>query len=239
MVDAMASKNKAPELIEVEPFETEGPLVSADYDWVEQDRVTKAIETVWKDKSDEMWWCLYKHIGDKRYAMTLVFDSVVNSKNVDVGDICDAIAMPTLCEPYVRHLPSVPGQLPASFSPTNAVDMKKFAGKPLYEIQIVVCEEAIRQMQSLHATEPIPGNDYRNEEPSHTFTAEEKAAFTKAVRRQIEVLRRTKKADWGKGPLGIYYSAWEPLTADIAMSVRNAHEKEKGGRGKGAAVKKG
>ena len=55
-------------------------LCPRDYDWSEQDRVQKAIRAVQEDKSDEMWWRLPAHYGDKRYAMTLVFDTVVNSK---------------------------------------------------------------------------------------------------------------------------------------------------------------
>ena len=39
----------------------------------------------------------------------------------------------------------------------------------------------------------IAANDYRAEEKAHTFTAEEKAKFTEAVRKQIEELKHTKK----------------------------------------------
>ena len=165
----------------------------------------KAIKAVREDNSDEMWRRLSKRFGDKRYVMTLVFDTRVNAKNVSVGDICYEIAAPRLDSAYIRHLPKVSGTMPPDFHP--GVDERMWAGRPLYELQIAVCEDAIRQMASLKATEGVHGNDYRAEEPSHTFTAEEKAKFTEALEKLIEELKRTKKAVMAEGRLGIYSSA--------------------------------
>ena len=94
MIDAIASRNKAPEMVHVSDYYKVAPLVSRDYDWSEQERVQKAIKAVRDDKSDEMCRRLRDHYGDKRYVMTLVFDTVVNSKNISVGDICSAIPGP-------------------------------------------------------------------------------------------------------------------------------------------------
>jgi hypothetical protein len=229
MIDAMASRNKAPEMVHVSGYDTEAPLVSRDYDWAEQDRVDKAIKAVQDDKSDEMWRRLPAHYADKRYAMTLVFDRVVNSKNVSVGEICAAMPGPDYDTAYIRHLPEVSGRL--YFRPASIMAEKKWAGRPLYEQQIAVCEEAIKQFNLLIATEAVRFNDYRAEEKAHTFTAEEKAKFTEAVRKEIKELKRTKKPVVGaEKPLGIYSSAWEPLRAQDAKKVREAYEEEKSKR---------
>ena len=163
---------------------SDSPLVPRDpYDWSEQDRVQKAIKAVKDDKSDEMWRRLRDHCGDKRYAMTLVFDVAVNSKDVSVGEICAAMPGPDYDAAYIRHLPKVSGEY--YLNPSSIIAADKWAGKPLYEQQIAVCEEAIRQMSSLKATTGIKeGNDYRAEEEAHTFTAEEKAKFSEAVRKR-------------------------------------------------------
>ncbi len=227
MIDAIASRNKPPELVHVPGYETVATLVSRDYDWSEQDRVHKAIQAVKNDKSDEMWRRLRDHCGDKRYAMTLVFDTVVNAKNISVGDICVAMPGPDYDAAYIRHLPKVSGQY--FFDPASIVADKKWAGRPLYEQQIAVGEEAIRQMALLKATKALLSlNDYRAEEQAHIFTVEEKAKFSEAVKKEIEDLMRTKKPLLGpEKPLAIYSSAWEPLDARGAKDVREAYEKDK------------
>ena len=50
--------------------------------------------------------------------------------------------------------------MPLSFSPDSVFykNEKKWAGRPLYEIQIEVCEEAIKQMASLKARKSWAAN---------------------------------------------------------------------------------
>lgn len=79
MIDAIASRNKPPVLVHANSNEADSLLVPRDpYDWSEQDRVQKAIRAVQDDKSDEMWRRLHDHYGDKRYALTLVFDGALD-----------------------------------------------------------------------------------------------------------------------------------------------------------------
>ena len=209
-----------PKLVHAYSDDPDSLLVPLDpYDWAEQDRVQKAIKAVQDDKSDEMWRRLRDHYDDKRYALTLVFDGAVNSKDVSVGDLCAAMPGPDYDAAYIRHLPKVSGYY--FFHPSSIVADDKYAGRPLYELQIVACQEAIREMSRLKATEYIPFNDYRAEEQAHTFTAEEKAKFTESVRKEIEELKRTKKPVVGpEKPLAIYTSAWESLRAHGAKCVR-------------------
>jgi hypothetical protein len=90
MIDGIASGNKPPVLVHESSGNSDSPLVPRDsYDWSEQERVQKAIKAVQDDKSDEMWRRLPAHFGDKRYAMTLVFDGVVNSRTLNGTGLID------------------------------------------------------------------------------------------------------------------------------------------------------
>ena len=60
MIDAMASRNKAPEMVHVSGYDEQRLLCRRDYDWSEQERVQKAIRAVQNDKSDEMWRRLHR-----------------------------------------------------------------------------------------------------------------------------------------------------------------------------------
>jgi hypothetical protein len=85
-------------------------------------------------------------------------------------------------------------------------------------------------MALLKATEAVSFNDYRAEEEAHTFTAEEKAKFTEAVKKEIEELKRTKKPVVGPAkPLRIYTNAWEPLEAH---GKKEKSKNPKDGKGK-------
>jgi hypothetical protein len=229
MIDAMASKNKAPEIVRVPKYDGKAaPLISRGYDWSEQERVLKAIQAVKDDKSDEMWRRLHDHYGDKRYSITLVFDTTANAKNVTVGDICAAMPGPDFDAACIRHFPKVSGWY--VFNPASIMSDKKWAGRPLYEQQIAVCEEAIKQFNSLIATEAVHAgaNDYRAEEQAHIFTAEEKAKFIEAVNKDIAELKRTKNPVVGpEKPLSIFTSAWELLDAHYAKNVLDAYKNEK------------
>ena len=82
--------------------------------------------------------------------------------------------------------------MPSDFAALTEAEEKKWAGRPLYELQIELCEKAIRQMPSIKATERLHGGDYAS--PSHVFTNEQKSQFVAAVKKQIEELKSTKKA---------------------------------------------
>ncbi len=200
MFEAMASRNKEPAILEESEvpskhFYSNVPVVSAGYDWDEQDRVRKAVNTVRENISDEMWWQLRHHINDQRYSLTIVFDEGINVRNVGVGEFCRELTQAWLREAYRKHLPTVSGRLPTDFGPEAIVSKneKQWDGRPISELQIAVCEEAVKQFTMLKGTERIPGNDYREAEDPHAFTKQEKARFTDQVFKQIEELKQTKK----------------------------------------------
>ena len=106
MIDAMASRNKAPEIESADDNYNQFALFPRNFDWSDQDRVRKAIQAVREDKSDEMWWRLRDHIGDKRYALTFDFDVHSQIWNITVGEFCRAIVEANLNAAYATHLPS-------------------------------------------------------------------------------------------------------------------------------------
>lgn len=192
MIDAMASRNKPPKLVRTSDNYQALALFSADFDWPDQDRVRKAIQAVRADKSDEMWWRLRDHINDNRYALTVDFDVSTEIWNLSVGEFCSEITEADLKAAYERHLPKASGEMPFRLPILDEKSTNKWKGRPLYQLQIEACEAAIRQIASIEATTDLHGGDYKS--PSQTIAAKEKTQFTDDVKRQIEELKRTKKA---------------------------------------------
>jgi len=140
MIDAMASRNKPPKLVQSIHIAQQLALFSADFDWSDQDRVQKAIKAVQEDGSSEMWWRLRDHILDNRYALTFNFDDQTRIGNLSVGYFCSKITMANLKAAYTRHLSHVPGSMPSGFAALSETNEKNWAGKPLHELQIEVCK---------------------------------------------------------------------------------------------------
>jgi hypothetical protein len=196
LVEAMASRNKEPKIITTK-LNDEVPVFADSYDWPEQERVWQAMQTLIKTKSDEIWWQLIKHCDDNRYAITSDNDEFVDmtATNFSVGSICSHIAETDLGRPYLRHLQEEEGRIlpEGAFHPQDIFwkHKDKWAGKPLYLIQISVCQRAIEQMVSAKGI----CSAYGGESPARTFTAKEKAKFTEEVKKEIKELERTKKAN--------------------------------------------
>jgi hypothetical protein len=223
LIDAMASRNKAPILVDL--IGDRIPLFADDYDWSEQGRVRAALLTVMKTRSDEMWWRLREHSADKQYVLTASLNE--SAENVSIGSLCCDLAQADLSRAYARHLPAVPGRLPSTFHPEEVFwkQEKEWAraGKPLHEMQIAVCQRALQQWTSVQATEP------GKEGASHTYTADEKARFAEAVRKEIEQLKRTKRGVFVDAALpGVAApSGWEGFDAERAKTARDGYERRK------------
>jgi hypothetical protein len=235
MIDAMASRNKAPLIVDGEKvhssrFDAHVPVVPVDYDWAEQDRVRTAVLAIRSDSTDEIWWDLRQHADDNRYSLTAVFDDSVDAKNIVVGDFCRTLSDAYLTEVYRKLLPDVSGRMPFDFKPEIIVDKneKQWVGRPLYELQIAVCEEALKQFENIKATQGVAETDYRSAQKSHKFTVEEKAKFAEKIKDQIEYLKRWQQPvlPWYVYLRGIdhHQTAWEPITKDEADAGREDYE---------------
>jgi hypothetical protein len=216
LIDAMASRNSPPKLIECAGGRT--ALFRPDYDWSEQSRVRTAMLAVLETQADAMWWRLLEHARDDRYVLTAAWKGA--AENVSVGSFCRDFAIADLSAPYQRHLPTVPGRLPADFRPEDVFwrNEKEYArsGKPLYQIQIELCQRAIEQWAAVKGT--VAGAEGR----SHTYTADEKARFLAAVKGEIVELKRRKKAVFIDATLpGVAApSGWEGFDAESEWSAR-------------------
>ena len=161
-----------------------------------------------------MWWRLREHGGDKRYVLTA--SRRERAENLSVGAFCCDFASADLCLACERHLPAVPGRMPSTFHPEdvfwkNEPEWSR-SRKPLYQMQIEVCRRAIEQWDSVKGT--VPGAEGQ----CHAYTADEKAGFPVAVKREIDELSRTKRAVFLDALLpGVAApSGWEGFDAERA-----------------------
>ena len=215
LIDAMASRNKEPKL--TESADARIPRFSEDYDWSEQSRVRAAMLAVLRTKSDDMWWRLREHRADKRYVLTASRNEF--AENFSVGSFCCDFASADLSMAYERHLPAAAGRLPSTFHPEDVFwkNEKEWSRtrKPLYQMQIEVCRRAIEQWASVQGTAPGKEGQF------HTYTADEKARFLEAVKKEIEELNRTKRAVFLEAVLpGVAApSGWEGFDAERGRHV--------------------
>ncbi len=222
LIDAMASRNKPPRLV------TAGggtvPFFAADYDWPEQQRVRTAIDAVMRIKSDDLWWRLRASIGDERYVLTATRRGV--AKNFTLGALCCDIVDARLCLGFTGHLPSVPGRLPTTFRPEQEFwrNEAQWARerRPLFAMQAALCQRAIEQWDAVRGT--LPGSDGQ----AHLYTADEKARFVAALKKEIAERKRTKKAvyeevvvPWLPAPGG-----WEGFDAQRAQEAREEYQRK-------------
>jgi hypothetical protein len=215
LIDAMASRNEPPKL--TARGNATIPLFGDQYDWAEQQRVRSAIDAVLRVRTDDMWWRLRAHLTDKRYVLTATRGGV--AENFTVGAMCSDMVAARLCLAFASHLPTVPGRLPPTFRPEEEYwkHEKEWTldRKPLYEMQIALCEKAIAQWETVQRT--LPGDDGR----SHIYTPDEKARYIAALKKEIEERKRTKKAAHQEVmlPWRIAPSGWEGFDAESANEV--------------------
>ncbi len=188
LIDALASRNPPPKLVDRDDRRV--PRFASNYDWAEQRRVREALVAVLQTKTDAHWWRLREHVADTRYVLTASRND--RARNFTVGEFCSDFASADLSTPYARHLTAVVGRLPATFHPEDVFwkHEKEWsrARKPLHEIQIEICQQAIQQWGAVKGT--IAGED----DQGHTYTSDEKARFVEAVTREIDELRHTHAA---------------------------------------------
>jgi hypothetical protein len=214
LIDAMVSRNEPPKLI---TLGTTIPLFGNHYDWTEQQRVRSAIDTVLRIRTDDMWWRLRAHLDDRRYVLTATRGGFV--ENFTLGAMCRDMVAAKLCLAFTSHLLTVPGRLPPTFRPEEEYWKHENEWiqerKPLYEMQIALCERAIAQWETIQQT--LPGDDGQ----WHVYSPNEKARYIAAIKKEIEERKRTKKAVHEEVllPWRIAPSGWEGFDAESANEV--------------------
>ena len=210
LIDAVASRNEAPKLRGETRFAF--PSFSAKFDWNDQKRVQAAAWTLSQDASNDLWGCLMEHVGDKRYSGTCEIDENFPCKT-RLGTSVSKLPGTLRCAQLLHLAPgktshyggptfNYVSEKSRDFLPNSVQVELHYArhldsrgglvawyrgrkGKPLYELQIEVCQWAIKTVEDARE---------RAEEPKKQFIA--------AVKKQIES-RKPPESPPSKFPLGL------------------------------------
>jgi len=183
MVEAIANRNKPPKIVSRRRVcPTELPLFPKEYDWKEEERVRKALDKLHQDKSVELWEAMVQKANDRRYCVASYSGSSSDVYIDSVGGICSGLAYGRLCEVFEQHLPSLPPHgCPIQFWNVRE-DMpawrKARKDKSLYQLQIEVCDMALRELPKIRADD---------------ISDKEKVEARKKIEAEIAKLRRTKR----------------------------------------------
>ena len=183
-------------------------------------RVQAAARALSQDNSNDLFGCLVRHFDDKRYAGTSeMYEGC--PWNEQVGTICFVIARNKLQCAYLRHLePGKTFQYGGptfNHVPENSRDFlpdgvqrelhdapqlyatddglagwyRARKGKPLYELQIEVCEWAIKTVEDAHSVADKP-----------------REKFVAAVRKETASLKKNKKPVGDPSPWASPMNEW-------------------------------
>jgi hypothetical protein len=232
-IDGLASHNEAPKLF------GDTPIFSENFDWGDRKRVEAIAWALSQDDSNDLWGHLVAHFHDARYSAT-IRTSDGEPQDFDVGNVCRIIAGHKLRCAYLMHLEPgktapygvnspnwvseqtkdfLPGSIqsdlhwnmPPELTPRRLTEWYEArATKPFYELQIEVCEWAIKRVHDAHGAADKP-----------------KREFIATVRKQIESLRKSKRpvidpSSWAS-PLT---PPWQSYSPDDAKQDRERYLEE-------------
>jgi hypothetical protein len=208
MVDDLANRNKLPKIVERRAGRPRKlPLFPEEYDWKEDERVRKAVQELYQDTTVDLWEELVRKAHDPRYCNT-TWDAGEEAVILSVGDVCRRLAYGRLCDGFKEHLPSFPPhgcpiQLESAFKDLPAW-RKERQDNPLYQLQIEVCEMAIRELPKVD---------------SKVLSDREKADARKEIETEITNLRRTEEPIFREYS---WFGSW--YGPELAKEVRKAVE---------------
>jgi hypothetical protein len=212
MVDAIVNRNKQPKVVE----RSKGwPMIVAvfpeSYDWKEEDRVRTALGKLLEDTSVEVWEELVRR-GDKddsKYCVVSVTRQAESADVWSVDAICGVCAYSRLTGVYRQHMPNDPRMegwpLQVNIGIKNLADWRKERkDKPLYQLQIEVCEKAIVELSRVKG-----------------LSKDEKATAQKKIEAEIEQLKKSKQPIFWKDDY--LFPDWLTLyKRDYAKKIREA-----------------
>jgi hypothetical protein len=183
LVDAIVNRNEPPKLVDRrEGWPSRLALFPEGYDWKEDDRVRAALDNLYQDTTVELWEELVRRESDPSYCVTLVSVKNEDAEIQSIGDVCGELAWSRLTVVYKRHLPPARSKDDGSRITLDigVTDLAKWRkerkDKSLYQLQIEVCEKAIKELSKI---ERAP--------------EDEKVAAQKKIEAEIENLRRAKQ----------------------------------------------
>jgi hypothetical protein len=193
LVDAIVNRNKEPKVVKWRsqwPFPRKAALFREDHDWKEEARVRKALYRLEKERTEAVWEELVKRSGDRRYCETVTSQKTGDAYIYSVGYVCRELAYARLIGVFWQHLPLDPirdGQhLRLDVGIRDLAKWRKQrAAKSLYELQIEVCEKAIKALADV---EGVP----RAEKDRARKKIKEEIARLKKTGRPVQV----QGAEW-------------------------------------------
>lgn len=207
LIEAIANRNKPPKIASRRGYLPHNvPLFPKDYDWKEEYRVHDAVNKLYKDTSAAMWEALIQRKDDRNYCVVRFNEYTTDGEIHSVGRICYDLAYDRLCGVVWSHLPKDPDKDAPLRLKTGVGDLaawrKDRSDKALYQLQIEVCETALRELAK-----------------HKRLAIEAKATLRKKIEDEIAELRKTKRpVVWESHLLHTYSS-------QIANRIREASEK--------------
>lgn len=148
-IDRLVNKNDVPKFVK----DQRRPVFSDSYDWDEYRRVWRLLREL-APKCDVMYPELVEHLDDPRYCMTAMTPAGGYS-NWTIGDICQMLVEAAVSAGYVPHVrPESKVILTQMRNPevVGKPQLKKWCndrkGKPLFELQMEMCDWAIAELKS-------------------------------------------------------------------------------------------
>jgi hypothetical protein len=226
MVDAIANHNKPPKIVRRprDAWPETVALYPEGYDWKEEERVHRALDELYADTTAELWEELLRRLDDERYCLVDVSPSSEDAYIESVGSACGDLAYARLVDVIREHLPRDPNHepyrlsLPVGFRQVNlAAWRKERAKKSLYELQIEVCEAALRDLAKVQGVSKAEQAAARRKAEVQGVLEAEKTAARQKLEAEIAKLRRTKRPHLRKLDYpGLTYDA------EVAKRVREA-----------------
>jgi hypothetical protein len=207
MVDAIANQNQPPKLVDrPSGLPKRVALFSEAYNWKEEERVRDSIDKLYQNTNAELWEELVQRQDDPRYCVVAVLPQTGDAMIQPVGAVCARLAYARLVGVFQQHLPAdVDGRpIRVALGINNLGEWRKErATKSLYQLQIEVCETALRELSK----------DERDAQP-------QKDRARGKIEAEIKKLERTKQ------PVVLRDSFYSALyTEAIANRVREAVRK--------------
>jgi hypothetical protein len=184
-VDALVNRNQPPKLIKTGGgFLEWAALYPENYDWNEETRVREAMRAIGKENTVELWEEMVRREKDPSYCVTSTSDHTGNAHIETVGTVCHTVAYYRLTHVFRQHLPtSFEGRriwLDAGLKGTTLAEWRKERkNKAVYELQVEVCESALRDLAKFEGS-----------------TQEEKDRSRAHIQGVIENMRKTKQPEF-------------------------------------------
>jgi hypothetical protein len=180
LIERIASRNPPPMLVG-EEGPSQLPRFPKDYDWKDQRRVLDAVQDL-VDHAEEARPTLIDHIDDQPYSLTFKHDMSVS--NETVGDVCFLLLFENLTAAFLPYIPDGKDVYNQLHNPDIIPDdgfqewcrKRLDRGQQLYEVQIEMCEWAMKKIATLKGV-----------------TVENKNASVSRIKKEIDKMRLDKK----------------------------------------------